>query len=378
MEIRYTEGKKLEPIHTTRMELWENDVRLTRIAAVTTRPTRYHSQWISTMTVGGVATDPEHRRGGYVKHLLNELFSQAEEKDWVVSLLHPFSFSYYRKFGYERVADHRILEFPLNKLDHVPRVNDFVLLQGSERISDVLKVYEKFFEHRNLSFRRFGGEHLPTEPDFKKKVCYIRYRGKEPVAVVIFNLEKQLVVNHMDGVMLNVFEMAYVDKEALLDIFGFLRMFDGEMDRVTIHNCAMAPEVELLLRHYTHLSVKILPDLMAKVLNTEKLLQANDFPKEHGRFVLGVEDSLPTVAGVFSVEYQDGKAEVKRLCEHPEHYGGTPDLVCDSCALSRILYGYHSLNKELLSYMDGVKLTGDPADLIRAYPQQTNGLYEHF
>jgi predicted acetyltransferase len=65
MEIRYTQGKKEQPISVMKVEVMEGEKRLSKISAVTTRPTRYRSQWIPTMTVGGVATDPEYRRGGY-------------------------------------------------------------------------------------------------------------------------------------------------------------------------------------------------------------------------------------------------------------------------------------------------------------------------
>ena len=80
MEIRYIEGKKKNPTSTMRVEAWEGEQCVSSIQAVTTRPTRYHSEWISTMTIGGVATPPEHRRGGYVKAMLNDLYAKTEEK----------------------------------------------------------------------------------------------------------------------------------------------------------------------------------------------------------------------------------------------------------------------------------------------------------
>lgn len=378
MEIRYVPRSTDLPIPVMAAEVYEGAQLLSRIKTVATRPTRYHSQWISTMTVGGVATDPEYRRGGYVRMMLEDLFRLSADRDWVVSLLHPFSFAYYRKFGYEKVADHLILEFPLEKLEHFPRVNDFVKVNGAEYIPDAVKVFEKFSIGRNLSFRRFGGEHLPTEPDFNKRVCYIRYRGAEPVAYIVFNLDREIVINRMHGKVINVYEFAFTDPEALRDIFGFLRMFDGEMERVKFHNCAMTPEVDVMLRHYMHVSYTVVPDLMARVLNTEKLLLANDFPLGEGHFVLGVEDALPAVTGVFQVEYAKGKANVKRLSREVASFTGKTDVVCESGALSQILYGYHSLTPDLLPYINGVKVTGDPTDLIRAYPKAKNGLFEHF
>ena len=73
----------------------------------------YCGKYLKTLTISGVATSPEYRRCGCVRQMLNKLFEMAPERGWEVSFLHPFSFSYYRKFGYEKVADHKIIEFPI-------------------------------------------------------------------------------------------------------------------------------------------------------------------------------------------------------------------------------------------------------------------------
>lgn len=345
---------------------------------IATHSSRYHSQWIPTLTVGGIGTEPEYRREGLVRKIMDAAFKKGADYGALVSLLHPFSFSYYRKFGYEKVSDHLILEFPIDALEHLPRVNDFVKLVGPERVPDVLRVYEHFSQGRNLILRRFGCENFPLEPSLSKKVTYIRYRGNEPVAYVTLNSEKTFFVNRNKSINLNVWEIAFTDSEALRDIFGFLRMFEGENDTVKIHNCSMIPEVDMLLRQYARISYTIVPDVMARILDTAGLLAANDFPEESGSFRLTVEDSLPAVRGVFEVEYQHGKSQVTRLAEDPDTFTVKTDVSCTAPALAQILYGYHSLTPQLFPYLDGVKVTGDISDLIRAYPKAINGVFEHF
>src|SRR4051794_31966949 len=55
--------------------------------------------------IAGVATFPEYRRSGYVKLLIIEALTQMKQDGQIVSLLAPFDFSFYRKFGWEILSD---------------------------------------------------------------------------------------------------------------------------------------------------------------------------------------------------------------------------------------------------------------------------------
>ena len=54
------------------------------------------------LTIGGVGTDPEYRRAGLVHTIFTEVEKASIEHGCPLSFLHPFSFSFYRKKGYER------------------------------------------------------------------------------------------------------------------------------------------------------------------------------------------------------------------------------------------------------------------------------------
>ena len=103
------------------------------------------------------------------------------------------------------------------------------------------------------------------------------------------------------------------------------------------------------------------------------MLLANEYPIEHGVFTIKVNDTLPSVNGVFRVEYENKSCFVTRLDEST-----TSDVELGVRTLTRLLYGYASYTKETLSYMDDVKIYGDTYDLLRAFPKRTCGLFEHF
>ncbi|MBR5221186.1 MAG: GNAT family N-acetyltransferase [Clostridia bacterium] len=341
-------------------------------ATVNTIRTRFAGSWIPTMTIGGVGTRPQFRRQGTVRELLENLMQSSRENGWYVSLLHPFSFSYYRKFGYERVSDTIIADMPMTALDFLPRYSDLVQLEEAEHPEDILGLFASFNKNRNLSFDRFSVD------QFKKSKCYTYLYYNEVgtcTGYVITQIE-----NHYDGINrmisdnLHVWEMGYLDRDALLHLLSFLRMFEGELKTIRFHDLGPIPEVDLCLKHFMDTRYDIHPDIMARILNTEAMLRVNAYPTERGIFTLRVEDWLPDVAGTFRVEYENGKCEVERL----DSDLSKADLTVGPTALSKLFYGTDSFDATLASYLDGVKMENDAADFFRAFPKRTNGLFEHF
>ena len=61
--------------------------------------TRFGQSFIKTMTAGGIETPVHFRRHGNVRKIFQKALESAAQDDVLVSLLHPFSFSYYQMFG---------------------------------------------------------------------------------------------------------------------------------------------------------------------------------------------------------------------------------------------------------------------------------------
>ena len=342
-------------------------------AGVCSRMTRFAGRWIPTMTIGGIGTDPRYRRRGAVRALFEQLMPAARENGWYVGLLHPFSFSFYRKFGYERVSETIIADMPMTALDFLPRYPDLVPLDEAKNPGDVVKVYAAFNKNRNLSFDRVS----PDQFRRRDGTTYLYYNAAgECAGYVITQVE-----NHYDGINrmisdnLHVREIVFLDKDALTHLLSFLRMYEGELKTIRFHDIGLTPEVDLCFKHFMDTRYDVHPDIMARVLDTEAMLRANAYPSEgRGLFTLRVEDYLPDVAGTFRVEYENGACEVERL----DGDLAKSDLTVGSTALSKLFYGTDAFDAALASYIDGVKMETDAADFFRAFPKRINGLYEHF
>ncbi len=353
-----------------RVGVYEGDARMSW-ATLTGTSSRLNGHLVPTLCIGGVGSAPEYRRGGNVRKIFDYAFEKSAGEPWAVAMLHPFSFNYYRKFGFERVCDHRIVTVPITALSHLPRFSDFRPMTESD-IPTVLALYERFSEPRNCTLTRteaaFRGESAPGASFF-----YAWRKDGVPKAYLKLSTRKKMLTNHMGEGVLTVHEIAFDGPEALYAALGFLRMYEGELETVVFENIAHIPEIGYALTEYIAEKIEVVPDIAARVLDTKAVLCASTYPQKAGRFTVRVDDILEKVRGTFRVDYENGQAEVRRLED-----GAAYDLRADAAAFTRLVYGAESMNAALAAYVPGVTLCSDAEDFFRAFPERARGVFEHF
>ncbi len=331
--------------------------------------------------IGGIGTEPEYRRAGLVRTIVTEMAAEGDRRRVPVTILHPFSFAYYRKFGFERVADHRVLEFPTAALDVFPRYPDLTRCLGSDSRAVLADLYNRFAAHRNLLPVRDTGYPFPTTDDGPGRVYLSRDPNGVPDGYIILDTEKYFSVNRMVSVHLHIREMVFLTPAALDKLFGFMRMFEGELDTVMIHDCGMAPEVELRLRHYMHTKITVLPDIMARINDVEAVLAAVRYPTVPGCFTIRASEPAGTpwaafankTTGTWRVDYADGRGTVTRLPDTSDC-----DFAADIPALTQLIFGYASCGFETARYTSGTDFFTPAADFFRAFGPRPGGVFEHF
>ena len=327
--------------------------------------TAYGGRKIKTLLTGGIETPVVNRRSGCVREMIEKMHVYGAKNGCVLGLLHPFSFSFYRKFGYERVADHIIASFPVSALDFVQRRCDLIPYDET-KLSDMHTVYNEFGKSRNLLLPR-------TDASFYTgggRQAYIYCDNGKPSGYVVVTGSKSLYVNHYTDTVLTVKELAYTNPEALKAIFSFLRMFEGEYDRIELYDCGLYREAEMMLKHNMQTDYKVIPDIMGRVLNTKKMHEAHEYPNEPGEFTVRVKDTLPTVNGTYHVSYGGG-CEVKETEK-------APDVTLSAGAFTQIALGYRALDMRSAAYLDGVEIHNVYSEFFRAFPPVAGGVFEHF
>jgi hypothetical protein len=225
---------------------------------------------------------------------------------------------------------------------------------------------ENFWNSENIYYK-------PLLPDGS----YGRYDSLDD-EIIQFHLH-ELTTAQIDFIIMdqtNDIDVAggYINQRALKMAKSIMKWNDNkENDTVKIHNAAMSPEIDLILRNYTHTTYRKYPDLMARVLNVKKILEANSYPKEKGHFRVKVNDTLDFTQGVWEVEFENGTAVASRINDTTQY-----DLSADMPAFSQLVYGYDAYTIDTAAYMEGVKILNPNTDFFRAFSKKNNGLFEHF
>ena len=348
------------------IEIYDNNEIASR-AQIATVDSYFSGKLLKSMTIGAIATEPMYRRKGHVRSIFEEAFDMQEENNWALSFLHPFSFSYYRTFGYEKVADQLILEFPMSLLKDIGRNTNVQLLKGQENLEDALYVYNLFASKRNIVFHRYDGKHFFTSPNKESGSTYICYdKNGKANAYVSLGVENCFKVNRMESINLNVYELAFINLEGLYNILGFIRIFEGENETVKIHNCAMIPELDLALGEYSQVKYNRYPDLMARILDLEKVFNSHEYPMGKGHFTVSVEGQA------YGLEFEKSKVSCRKLDTLDV------DLEIDIPSLTQLMYGYKAYNLDIISYMRNVKIYNEKSDFFSSFPKKYCGLFEHF
>ena len=351
MKLIIKQKKKNEYVNTLRFnQVDEKTGKTVSTALICVRGMRFAGNFIPTMTIADVSTLPEYRNQGLVRAIFDEAHTRAREYGASVALLHPFSFDFYRKFGYEKVSDTVSATFSTKLL--TPKCD---LTPVSEKYYDkIIELFRDFSKNRNLMLDRFDISAFLRRKAETRILC----DGDDIKGYITFEKD-------VENKKINVSEIVFRDENSLLHLTSYLGNFKEDFDTVVVSDVEPIPELYSFCNEVSD-TYEARGDLAARILDTEALLLANEYPEEHGEFTMRVADALPAVAGVFKVVYEAKKCTVERLSDDTE-----ADVKIDAPVLLRRIFGYDETP-------DTTNMSPRGCDFNRAFPKRINGLFEHF
>ncbi len=324
---------------------------------------------LGSVGIGGVATRPEYRRHGCIRAIFNEIFSHAVERGWVTSTLYPFSFDYYRQYGYERVFKKYTVTFPTQVLDCCPRNCDVKLydFDHPEVLADILTVYNAYAKRHGLMYQRTEKRHPYRDDPYKKeRLTYVHYgeNGTPDATATV----------HKDDEALEVRELAWLHPAGLCGILGFLRAYDGQVSEYRFDDLPSPDCLEHVIHNYIDVGYEADSCGMGRVLLLETLLQKWVYPAGTGHFRIRCEDFLEWNRAVFDVTWENGKGTVVKLPFEADY-----DLTAAIPSLSRMIME-GGFTPDLAAYLDGVTIVSETgtADFCKAFPRKNFYLHDRF
>ena len=105
--------------------------------------------------IGGVACTADQRGRGHVGRLLEESLRVMQGSGQYLSGLYPFSFAFYRRYGWDWVGEQKKYTVPTAELKSSPEGRSVTAFEGLDALDSVRPVYERFARrHTGMGLRR--------------------------------------------------------------------------------------------------------------------------------------------------------------------------------------------------------------------------------
>ncbi|MDR1563663.1 MAG: GNAT family N-acetyltransferase [Oscillospiraceae bacterium] len=320
--------------------------------------------------IGDVATLPNYRRGGAIRQSFVLALADMYERGDVFSYLYPFSYYFYRKFGYETACETVWWRIPLAGIPKYGTSHTFEMYEPNSDISAFEEAYKLFAEPINLMLKR-------DEVLWKRRVTgFSPYNSNQwsfvcrdatgaPKGYFIYQAETLHSKKHMV-----LRDFAFADYNALCAMLELLASFASQYEFADI---PLPPHISLTCLspelHYEHLARKLSFIGMLRVVNIEKALRLAKF-KGSGRAVIAVEDaSLPQNTGVYAISFGGGETEVELTEE-------APDLETDIQNFSRLLIG--GLDLAATELIPKIKINGNIENLEKIFYRKKLWINDYF
>lgn len=291
-----------------------------------------------TMLMGGlagVASWPETRRGGNVAKLLARSLEVMREQGQTISMLHPFYFPFYRKFGWEFTVERKRYEIEMALLPK-PKESAGYVARVEKEAAAIEALYNDFASGYNGMLKR-------SEEWWRRRVL-----NRDGIVAVWHDdsgSAKGYIFYEVMNRTMTVHDWAWADDEARNGLLHFIANHDSMADRVSV--TVPADDDLAFLLPDPRFKQELVPYFMTRIVDAEALLRQYPFRQAEceEELTLDIEDShAPWNDGRFRIAFgADGTARVLRSPERPEIDLGagraTNAASCDIQALAAMLLG---------------------------------------
>lgn len=233
--------------------------------------------------IAGVATYPEFRRNGYVKKLLKHALETMRQDGYSVSMLHPFSVSFYRKYGWELFANRLVCS--LSKADLIMKEHvsgSIKRFKKDSHLKEIEIVYEQFAKKYSGMLVRDRDIWLNfVYGDLNAAVYY--NRADEPMGYILYKIESS---------KMKVEEFVSLNSEARTGLWNFICQHDSMIQELEM----VVHEKEPLLFSLQEPRIKaeIKPYFMVRIVDVEGFIKRYPFAWENNEeeVILHISDSF--------------------------------------------------------------------------------------
>lgn len=281
--------------------------------------------------VSGVATWPEYRRSGYVAKLLSKALADMRSAGQTVSLLAPFQFSFYRKFGWETLTEYKRYEISVDKLPKFAETNGCI--RRVDHYAELDEVYKRYA-------LRFNGMLARSEQWWEWNVLTLRKKGQNAVYYDEQGVAQGYMLYQVKEKKMNVFEFVFLDETARRALWRFIANHDSMINEVELQ--ADAKDALPFLLDNPRIKQEVVPYFMARIVDAQRFLtQFRYTAGPVGGLIIKLTDvHAPWNEGYYRIYAYGTEGVQAERVEEADAQAAAELLACDIQTLSAMFMGY--------------------------------------
>lgn len=317
--------------------------------------------------IGLVSSYAESRRGGAVGALLKKSLELQHEHGFGLSYLAPFSYPFYRKYGYEHGFDKLTIKVDTGDLG-VFKGTGRVIRGGVEDIPELNEIYNAFIN-------RYSGYVIRTPYMWNRRVAN-PFSKANPVYTALYlndKGEKRGYIRYkFTKEAFSVLEIAYLNMDALKGLLHYIFVHDSQFDTVCFEDVPVDFPLRLMLP-CPRVEQWLKPGMMSRVVDVKRVVSERTYSCEG---TVRVEISDPHCSwnnGCFLFEFGGGHCQVSPV-------QGPGDAAFSIQRFSQIFCGFLSPAAMLSLDLEGCRIKDEKVLTLlqEAFSSKTTFLADAF
>ncbi|MDT2756567.1 GNAT family N-acetyltransferase [Enterococcus asini] len=317
--------------------------------------------------IGFVATYPEYRSQGRIDRIMKQLLADCREEGVTLSYLAPFSYSFYRRYGYELTFERAVYEVPSIDWPDSARTAGQVKRLSWEKAQGVIQeVYQKAPKHHKGGLVRedwWEQFKFPLRKDYQ----YAIYYDEKGIA------QGYLVYLLAPGIF-TIAEWSWLTGAAFSGLNRFVASHKGSVAKIVYDVGFDGDNLQFLATNpMTHFRVR--PEMMARVVDVKRFLKASKKIrnlKKSIAFEITDDVYAPWNQGIFELQKQGADVGIKQV-----EATVLPTISLTIQRFTQLFMGY--LTPEVLLAYDFLKMDENLLeDLKEIVPNQKPILEDYF
>lgn len=317
--------------------------------------------------VGFVASYPEYRSQGRIDQIMTQLLATARERGANLSYLAPFSYPFYRRYGYELIFERAVYDVPANQWPDSAKVPGTLRrLDWQEAKPIISELFPKAQRHHQGGVQRDSwwlDFKFPLRKDYQYAIYYDA--NGNPQGYLVYLLQPGLMT---------IAEWTWLSGEAFRGLNRFVASHSGSVARIFYEMGYDGKNLQFLTQIPLQ-DFRVRPEMMARVVDVASFLKDTkkvaDLPASLALEI--VEDRYaPWNNGLFELQKGEQGVTIAKVATTQ-----LPKVSLTIQRFSQLFMGY--LTPETLAFHDLIEVDKKTLKSLKAIlPDQKPILEDYF